>query len=252
MAALPLTVVIPRAMSPVTTESHEGVAVVRMDDGKANAINGALLDGLDAAMDDAGAAGAPVVLVGRTGFFSGGLDLKTLPTLPPDALSSVLHQFGKTMMRLFRYRRPMVAACTGHALAGGMVTLLAADERYGVDGPFKLGLNETQIGMTLPRFVVEMARAQLPAHSMREVVIQGGVLNPERALELSLLDGLQARDEVVAHAIRRARQLATLPASAYGDNKLGVRGPFADAGEAAYTGEMDEFMSSFAAAAKAR
>ncbi len=237
-------------MSRVTSETHEGVVIVRMDDGKANAINGDLLDELDAAMDAAESANAAVVLTGRGGFFSGGLDLKTLPTLGSDDLTKVLRQFGATMLRMFSYRRPLIAASTGHALAGGMVTLLTADERYSAPGPFKLGLNETQIGMSLPKFVVEMARAQLAANRMHEVVVQGAIYGPERAVELGAIDGVT--DDVVAHAVQRAKALSVLPASSFGDNKLSVRGPFHDVGKTAYAAEIEQFMGNFAVAAKAR
>src|SRR3990167_3994496 len=98
-------------MTLISTELSDGIAVVRFDDGKANALNQTSLTALNAALDEAQTARA-IVLTGRPGVFSAGLDLKTLPTMNAADLQAVLQLFGDTMLRLFTLRQPVVAACT--------------------------------------------------------------------------------------------------------------------------------------------
>ena len=228
-------------MGTVTCKLEDGVALVALDDGKANAINPTFLSGLDGAIDQATEQRAPVVLVGRPGLFCGGLDLKVLPALEPPELMEALRRFGEVMLRLFTYDRPVVAACTGHAIAGGMVLALCADERWVADGPYKIGLNETALGLTLPSFIVEMARTQIPASSLAKVIVQGELFDPAGAERVGLVDGVRPAEEVIELAKKRAQLLGFLPAKTYGDNKRGVRGDAADRGRAAYAAELAEF-----------
>ena len=228
---------------PVSFTLEDGVARIGLDDGKANAINARLLSPLEAALDRAEAESAAVVLHGRTGFFSGGLDLKTLPLLELDPLRAVLEQFGRVVLRLFTFKRPVVMAATGHAIAGGTVFLLTADERYAAAGPYRAGLNETVINLTLPRYVVEMARAQLPVQHLRRIVVAGELFGPEDAAKVGLYDAVVPADQLIARATERARALAALPERAYYENKMSLRREALRAGEEALTRELDAFMA---------
>ena len=232
-------------MTSIKTEVQDGLCLVHLNDGKANAINKAFLDGLSEAMDRAEADQQSMVLIGRPGFFSGGLDLKTLPSLPPDELLAVLKQFGEVMMRLFVFPQPVVAACTGHAIAGGSVTLLACDERVATEGKFKLGLNETAIGLSLPLFVVEFARCQIGPQHLQAVITNGELFTPEQARDIGLVQLVLPPDDVIPAAIKRAKELSVLPGQAYADNKKAIRGPFDQLGRNAYEEELVRFQGFF-------
>ena len=232
-------------MTSVSTETQDDLCLVHMNDGKANAINELMLDGLTEAMDRAEKDEQAMVICGRPGFFSGGLDLKTLPTLQQDDLLKVLKQFGEVMMRLFTFPRPVVAACTGHAIAGGMVTLLGCDERIATEGKFKLGLNETAIGLSLPAFVVEFARCQVSPQHLQSVIINGDLFSAETALSMGLINQVAEPDKVLPAAIKRAKELCVLPGQAYADNKLAIRGPYAKLGRDAYESELVRFQGYF-------
>jgi enoyl-CoA hydratase len=236
------------AMTRISVESSGQIATITLDDGKANAINGDLLEELSGALDRAEREEQAIVLAGRPGFFSGGLDLKTLPTLEPDALVGVLSRFGEVMLRLFTFPRPVVAACTGHAIAGGAVLLLTCDERVGTDGPFRVGLNETQIGLNLPRFVVEMARLAVPPPALHAVVTRGDLVSPAEATAHGLLDEVVSADAVMDAATRRAKILAMLPNTAFAHQKQAIRGAAASQGQTALATEVDGYRSFFAGA----
>ena len=157
----------------------------------------------------------------------------------------VLKQFGDVMLRMFNFPRPMVGACTGHAIAGGMVTLLACDDRIAAEGSFRLGLNETAIGMSLPLFVIEFVRCQIAPQHLQSVITNGDLFQPQEAKELGLVNRVVDPDEVLKQAIQRAKALCVLPGQAYADNKRAIRGPHAERGTTAYTSELERFRGYF-------
>jgi enoyl-CoA hydratase len=228
-------------------ELTDGVLRLTLDDGKANAINGDLLAQLTAAADEAEHAGAALLIEGRTGVFSGGLDLKRLPALEPEALREVLLQFGRVMTRLFTFPRPVVVASTGHAIAGGAILLFTGDVRIGARGPFKVGLNETAIGLRLPRFTVEMARAQLVPSAWFSAIVAAELYSPSDGEARGFYTELADPEALRTTAMARARALALLPPDAFRENKLHLRGPKSRAAMEVYPRELDEFMRSIGA-----
>jgi enoyl-CoA hydratase len=199
------------------------VAVVTLDDGKANAMGHPVLDGLTEALARAEDEATAFVLVGGARAFSAGYDLSVM-TESTEAMQGLVAAGARFLMRLYGSPLPTVAACTGHALAGGALTLLATDERIGPsDAPAKLGLNEVAIGMPLPIFAVELARDRLAPAQLTAAVL-GRVYDPEGAVAAGYLDRLVPREEVVAAAVAAATERATLRRGAVGRTKSALRG----------------------------
>ena len=206
-----------------TVEIQNDVALIRMDDGKANAINFEMVAALNDALDKAEAGAKAIVLAGREGRFSGGFDLKAFANLGPDGVYKLLDAGAELLLRLYGGPLPVVAACTGHAIAMGVFILNACDTKVGAAGEYKIGANEAVTGMNLPVFAIELARDRLsPAHLTR-AMIQGFIYNPEGAVEAGYLDMLAEPDKVEATAVAVAGQLAQLPGKAYAWNKRAVR-----------------------------
>jgi enoyl-CoA hydratase len=198
------------------------IASVTMDDGKVNALSNAMLAELGAALDRAEADGAVVLLSGRPGVFSAGFDLGVLRAGGPDADRMVLAAF-ELAVRLLSFPSPVLIACTGHALAMGMLLLLAADLRVGAAGDHKLGLNEVAIGIVMPEFGIEMCRQRLtPAYANRAVV-NAEIFTPDEALAGGVLDGVVAPDELARVARERAAELARLDPAVHTATKLRAR-----------------------------
>jgi enoyl-CoA hydratase len=131
-------------------------------------------------------------------------------------------------MRLYVHPQPVVVAVTGHALAAGALLVLSCDTRIGADGPAKIGLNETAIGMALPQYAVELAQARLdPAHLTRGAV-QAELYDPAGAVAAGYLDRVVPAAECEATAIAEARRLGALPAAAYAGTKRSLRQPVVD------------------------
>lgn len=207
---------------PVQYRLDGDLAVVTMEDGKANAIGPSTLEALHRAVDRAEDEATALVLVGGARAFSAGFDLKVM-TSGTDPMRSLVAAGGRFWMRLYGTALPTVAACTGHALAGGAVTLLSCDERIGPeDAPIKVGLNEVAIGMPLPIFAVELARDRLaPSHLSRSVL--GTVYDPAGAVWAGFLDRLVPAAELVEAAVARGHELAGLRRGAVGRTKSTLR-----------------------------
>ncbi len=203
-------------------EQKGEVAVISLDDGKANAVGHALIDEVNEGLTQSLAAAKAVVIAGRPGMFSAGFDLKEFEN-GPAATMALVAKGARMMLRLFSHPQPVVAACTGHAIAAGAFMLLAADTRIAVQGDFKIGLNETAIGMTLPVFALELSKARLSKRHQSAAVIQAQLYAPDAAIDVGFIDEVVAADDVLARAIEVAGMLAAYPGSAYAANKLALR-----------------------------
>lgn len=204
----------------VTTRFHERVALVTLDDGKANAFGPATLQALEAALDEVEASDAgAVVFAGRAGFFSGGLDLKALPAMAPEARTATFDHFSRLMLRAWTLDRPTVAAVTGHALGGGAIFALAADVRLGVEAAAKIGLIEVAVGLPVPGFAVEMARGALTGSTLVQSVIHGRAWTMPEAREAGWLESLHSADTLIDAACARAALLAMIQRAPYATTK---------------------------------
>jgi enoyl-CoA hydratase len=219
---------LPLVTDPVQLTIDEGVAVVRLDDGKANAVSHALVDQVHAALDRAESEAAAVAFVGREGKFSAGFDLSVM-TQGADATRGLVKAGGELLMRVFTHPQPTVAAVTGHALAAGALLCLACDTRIGsADLPAKIGLNETAIGMGLPWYGVRLGEARLSVRHRQRAVLQAEIYDMSGALDAGYLDRLVAADAVVDTAVEEARRLGQLPRGAYAFTKARLRQSMAD------------------------
>lgn len=215
----------------ITRTVEDGVAVLTLDDGKVNALTVDVFAALDTALD-ACADDAAVVLCGRDGVLSAGLD-RTLLTGARADLQALAVALTRTTMRLWIEPRPVVAAATGHAIAAGAILALACDHVVAAIGDFRWGLNETAIGLVLPQWVVDLARSSVRADRLEGLVLSGRLVDAREALDVGFVDELAPAEEARARAVGRAAALATLPRDVYAANKRQLRGAAARAALAA-------------------
>ena len=212
----------PLEESAMNYEQEGDVAVLHFDDGKANVVGhdliAAMHQGLDRAQEEAQA----VVILGRPGRFSAGFDLEEFKK-GQQAGVELVTAGARMLLRMFSHPQPLIGACTGHAVAAGAFMLLSCDTRIGIPGDFKLGLNETSIGMVLPVFGLELAAARLSRRHLTAATIQARLYNPEDAVDAGFLDMIVAEEDLKQRSIETAAQLAVYPAEAYAGNKLAIR-----------------------------
>ena len=193
--------------SVVTYELRGRVALITIDDGKANAVTHALAAELAAALSRARGEAGAVVIAGRPGRFSAGFDLAVMTSGAQEA-RALLRAGAEVAMEIFGFPVPVVLAVTGHALAMGAILLLAADHRIGAEGTFKIGLNEVAIGMPVPAFAVELARECLTTTAFTAAINHAQVYDPAGAISAGYLNAVVPADEVVDAALAHAAELA--------------------------------------------
>ena len=155
------------------------------------------------------------MITGREGRFSAGFDLSVMQAGDAAAVTDMVASGGDLVRHMFGATLPVVAACNGHALAAGALMLLGADVRVGADGPFKVGLNEVAIGMTLPEWAYTIARERLSKRHLQRSLLNARLTDPASAVDVGFLDVVVAPEDVVSTAVDEAIALAALDSSAY-------------------------------------
>src|SRR5467141_494100 len=225
-------------------ERNGEVALIRLENGKANAIGPSFLDRLEALLGQLGDARAAVI-TGQGSAFSAGLDLPTLVDLDRVRMRAFVLRFETAMMRVFELPIPLVAAVNGHAVARGCVLALQADVRIGADREARIGLNETQLGIGLPAPVVETLRWQVPGSSLAPLALEGRLVSPREALQLGLLHELVPEADLLTRALERATTLAALPPAGLRMVKESLRKPAAAAARANEDAESEHWLDTW-------
>ena len=210
--------------TPATYELADQTAIITMDDGKANAFSPSMSAAVDAHLDRAANEAKAVLLTGRPGLFSGGFDLKIIRSGDAEAATAMRLAGARLMMRLYGLPQPLVIAAPGHAIALGAFCLLTADYRVGVAGDFRIGLNETSIGMSLPPFGLMLAKERLSKRHLARAAIGATLFDPREAKDAGFLDEVVGIEELRAAGLAAAERLAELDGAAYAAVKVGLRG----------------------------
>ena len=209
----------------ISYQLEDGIATLTLNNGKVNAISPDVIAAFNAALDQAVQDRAVVIITGQPGILSGGYDLKVMTSGPQNAVALVTA--GSTLARrMLAHPFPIIVACPGHAIAKGAFILLSADYRIGVEGPFNIGLNEVQIGMTMHHAGIELARDRLRKSAFHRSVINGEIFNPQGAMDAGFLDKVVPAEELMATAVAVAQQLKKINMTAHKNTKLKVRKAF--------------------------
>lgn len=205
------------------------VATLHHDDGGANVLRNDVFEryfellGRAAADDSVGA----VVLRGRDGFFSAGMDLKWMQQASRDELGEIGPNMARLSHRLFLFEKPVIAAVTGHAIAGGAIILLSCDRSVAVEGSYQTGLNEVALGIPFGGFGLKLAQAHLVPAAFGSGLLHGETYAPPRAREIGYFDEVVAASEFDARVAAVAERAAGLSPFAYKLTKQAMRGELA-------------------------
>ena len=209
----------------VNYQAEENYAIITINNGKANAISHEVIEGLNTSLDKAEQENKVVILTGQSGIFSGGFDLKVMKKSAESAKELVTK--GSTLsLRMLSFPKPIIIACSGHAIAKGAFLLLSCDYRIGVEGDFKIGLNEVLIGMTMHYAGIEIAKARLASVYLERSVNNAEIYNPKQAIDAGFLDIIVPQDHLLPTAIKVAELSSKLNAKAHAATKLKVRKPY--------------------------
>jgi len=164
-----------------------------------------------------------IVVAGDERFFSAGLDLTMLPGLDLAGQREIVAELNNAFCALYGLSRPVIAAVTGHAAAGGMILVLCTDYRV-ASARAKLGLSEVRVGVAMPIVVDAICRAELAPHAARTLMLGGELVDAVEALRLGAVDEVAEPDAVLDRALAVAQARAQLPRDAYAKLKAQQRG----------------------------
>lgn len=201
---------------------EDRIVLITLDDGKANTINGDFLQEMNAAFDRAIAekAGALILTTGRPGIFGAGLDLKYMPALNAADRYKFLFEFAETMLRLYLFPIPTIAAYAGHAVAGGALMSFACDRYIIADGPYRIQMNESLNNMVIPSWLALICRSSIPHRWQREALLHARAYSPREAFERQIVDTLiEEGGDVLAAAKAVAREFLKLSTKSYAKTK---------------------------------
>lgn len=191
---------------------HGSIHEIRMQRPPVNALDPGLLGALLAAVEAAPRKGARgLVLSGGEKVFSGGLDVPYLMKQDHDGLRTCWTLFFEAARALARSPVPVAAAIAGHNPAGGCVLALCCDYRVMARGPFRMGLNETQVGLAVPDAIQYLLRRVVGVHRAERLVVAGAMVESAQALQMGMVDELADTGEVVTRATQWLHGLLALP-----------------------------------------
>ncbi len=206
----------------VTYKSEENYVIITINNGRANAISHEVIEGLNLSFDKAEQENKVVILTGQSGIFSGGFDLKVM-TKSPESAKELVTKGSKLSLRMLSFSQPIIIACSGHAIAKGAFLLLSSDYRIGVEGEFKIGLNEVMIGMTMHNAGIAIAKARLSEVYLNRSVNNSEIYNPKDAVKAGFLDMIVPENHLLPTAIKVAGMFSKLNKKAHAATKLKVR-----------------------------
>jgi enoyl-CoA hydratase len=208
---------------PVTYSHNESIALIRMDDGKVNVLGPTMQQALNEAIDQADSdnVGA-LVITGNERVFSGGFDLKVLTSSQAQPAIDMLRGGFELSYRLLSYPKPVVMACTGHAIAMGAFLLSSGDHRVAAHA-YNIQANEVAIGMTIPYAALAIMKLRLTRSAYQQAAGLAKTFFGETALAAGFIDEIVLPDMVLSRAEEAAREFAGLNQQAHAATKLRAR-----------------------------
>ena len=197
-----------RHLSLVRSERRDGTALLTLDRPGANAFSPDLVSDLSDALSDASDAGAVVLASSNPRIFSAGWDLTVIVRFGRVEMAAFVQAYCDLIRQMFVFERPLIAALSGHAIAGGLIVAAAADERVLAEGKGELGLSEVLLGVPVPQCALEIFRYLIGPRATERLAATGENVGGTRALEIGLVDRLAPAESVTDVAIERARLLA--------------------------------------------
>ncbi len=231
-------------MTKIHYAIEDQIAVITLDDGKMNTMNWEFFNEFNLALDRTIADKAKaLIFTGRKGIFSAGLDLKLLPTQSLEEQIRFQKTFATTMMRLYLFPVPTIAAYAGHSIAGGAILSYACDRFMTFDGPYRIQINEVANKMLIPSWISLICRSSIPPQHWKEALLHSRAYTPREAFERGIVDDLIADEEKVMESAKAyARDLFKLDGPAYGLTKKCMRQKEVDEAMSVFEKELVEWL----------
>ena len=206
-----------------TYERHGDVAKITLNDGKVNVMSRAMIEAVNECLDHAENDGVGVILRAEGRFFSAGFDLKVFQNGTAEDIYTMRHSGAEMVLRIHEFPNPVVAACHATAYPMGAFPIIASDFRIGTKGDHKIGMNEVAIGLSLPRWAIELSRSRLNPAYLNRATVTGEMFSHEEGLKAGFFDQVVEAGELEDAALAAAERLAKLDLAAMNATKRNVR-----------------------------
>src|SRR5882757_374640 len=212
-------------MTGLATYSRSGpIGSIVIGDGKANVMSLAMLNALHAAFDQAEKDRTVVILKARGRHFSGGFDLDVFAGGDAEQQYLMVRAGAELALRILSFPTPVVVACQGNAYPMGAFLILSGDHRIAAEGDYRIGMNEVAIGLTVPRFAIEIARQRLTPAYFSRAVMTGELFGPAEAVTAGFFDRVVPPADLDRVAYETANALSTINMAAHAATKARARG----------------------------
>ena len=206
----------------ITTDLHDDVATITLDDGKVNAFTIERLREFETALGDAAKTAKAIIITGRKDVFSAGLDLNEVRRAQASGARDLLAASNKALCALLQTPVPVIAAASGHAVALGGVLLCACDYRIGAHGKFRVGVNATANGIQLTDGIIALLAGRLNGAFKIRSVLGSEVFDPAGAAQAGFMDEVVDQADVLASAKEKANVYASYAAPVFAAHKAAL------------------------------
>ena len=200
------------------------IGTIVIDDGKANVMSLAMLNAVHAAFEQAERDQTVVILKARGKHFSGGFDLGVFAKGSAQDQVLMVKAGAELALRILSFPTPVVAACQGNAFPMGAFLIMSSDHRIAAEGDYRIGMNEVAIGLTVPRFAIEIARQRLAPAYFSRAVMTAEMFGPVEAVTAGFFDRVVPAGALERSAEEAALALSTLNMAAHAATKSRARG----------------------------
>jgi 3,2-trans-enoyl-CoA isomerase len=204
---------------------NDRLAIITLDRGRSNPLNHQMVKELTACIKelDADDSVGGVILTGKEGFFSSGIDLIEAYDYNEEQIRSFWVDFLVMQSTLAAFKKPMVAAISGHSPAGGCIVAVCCDYRVMAEGKFIIGLNEIPVGIIVPGSVFNLYAFWLGQRKAYQYLMEGKLLNVNEALEVELIDEICPPESIISHAEKKIRAYMQMDPVTWGQSKMNLR-----------------------------
>tara|TARA_B100000676_G_scaffold227155_1_gene225036 strand:- start:263 stop:934 length:672 start_codon:yes stop_codon:yes gene_type:complete len=193
-----------------TLESNGDVSIITLDDGKVNVFSPDMIEQLNIILDKVPEDKGSILIQGKEGMFSAGFDLKVMQGGDTEAMSKMAAGGFKLLARVYSFPRPVVVACSGHAIALGAFLLCCADYRVGAKGEYIVQANEVRNNMSIPTPILEISKSRISKAHWYRAILNAEAYNIEDSIEAGYLDEVVETTNLSNRAMEVANDLATL------------------------------------------
>ena len=202
-----------------TLKKDGNISIITLDDGKANVFSAKMSTQVKDCLDEVPTDEGALIISGRQGIFSGGLDLKTIQSGDMELIKDMSEKAFLLLARLFSFPRPVVAACSGHGIALGTFLLCCCDYRIGIKGEYKIGANEMLTNMVIPTPILELIKFRISQPYKYRSILGAEMFSMEGAKDAGIIDEVVEEQSLEDASLEKAKYLATMGHPSYSMTK---------------------------------